>query len=136
MNNQTNGGKLQSFLSHTLTSSDVEKKGQKLYKLGKLFMLIGLVGFSLMLFTALLNLIFDGDADALLGPFIFKLRRQISFAYLFVALGYLGTLLGIVGIFFYNVGINRFALGHIAVNTEKNANTAAAAASDDELPEL
>ena len=124
------------FFARELTSKDVERKGQKNYKLGKIFMFCGLCGFILMLLTFLIAESIDSGEG--LEALVFACEEALFFS----AVSWIGILLGLIGIGLYNIGINRFALGRIAVNTENNASATTTApqtkatAVEDELPEL
>ena len=104
------------FLNSQITSKMVEQKGQKMYMLSKWFMFIGLCSFALTFLIGIISVALDG---AFFGPFIFALGRDYAFAYIFVAIDYIAKVLGLIGIGLYFKVISLFALGRIALNTEK-----------------
>jgi hypothetical protein len=112
------------FLFGPITSEKLEDKGQNLYKLGKLFMFAGICGFGVLLLISLIVLV-TYSSDAL---FEYVLLLDTDSGALFidflvntlVFFSYLGIILGFAGIPMYFSGLNIFALGRIAHNTEKN----------------
>ena len=119
-----------------LTAAEVERKGQKGYKLGKIFMLVGLCGFVLLLLIVGIGEVMDPGANDGIEALFFDVPNDLSFVLPLIALAYIGVLLGIIGIGLYNIGINRFALGRIAVNTEKEDSLSKTTSTTEELPEL
>ena len=103
-------------MNSEITSEKVEQKGQKLYKMGKSFMVIGLYAVALFVLIGLISI---ETGASFIDPFIFYVADGYKFAYLFVVITYVGLLLGIAGPFLYTRGITLYALGRIAVNTEK-----------------
>lgn len=79
-------------------------------------MFIGVCGIGLLLLVGIICVAMGGD---FIDPMIFKLKSRYAFAYIFVVLSYLGIIAGISGISIYFHGLNLFALGRIAHNTEK-----------------
>ena len=80
-------------------------------------MFIGVCGVGLMLLICIICLAMGGD---FVDPVIFSIRKsKYAWAYLFVGIAYLAILLGIAGVPMYFGGLNIYALGRIAHNTEK-----------------
>ena len=106
------------FLTRPITSERLEEKGQSLYKLGKIFSFVGVIGFAVLLLSVLITLIFFGGSGVayLLS---FEVGSEFAIMYLILPLSYIGILLGIIGIPMYFNGLSIFALGRIAHNTEK-----------------
>ena len=130
---------LRETLDSELTSKKVERKGQKFYKRGKLFMLIGLCGFLLLALMCLGGLIVGGVEGLLLVLAINPIDYEILIP--IICWCYVAVLLGFVGVAFYFYGIQVFALGRIEVNTEcegistaKKPNMGAAVAPKTILP--
>ena len=109
-------------LTDPITSEKLETKGQKLYKLGKVFMFAGVCGLGLLLLTSLFVILFCPIPNALFN-YVLALNASapsgLLLARILVFVSYLGLLLGIVGIPMYTSGLKFFALGRIANNTEK-----------------
>lgn len=106
------------MLESKLTSEKVEKKGQVFYQRGKLFMLIGFYGFSLLALICVIALL-AYDVEGLL--LVLALRPyDYEFLIPIIVLCYIAIGLGDIGIFLYFRGIHFFALGRIAVNTEQS----------------
>lgn len=107
---------LREMLDSELTSEKVERKGQEFYKCGKLFMLIGLCGFLLLVLMCLGGLMVNGVEGLLLvlaiNPIDFEILKPIIF------LCYVAISCGFTGVAGYYYGIQIFELGRIAVNTE------------------
>ena len=101
-----------------MTSEKLEKKGQAFYLGGKVLMLIGIIGLGMLLLSMIITMmLFGPEGIALL--FLFEFGSGFEFMYLIMPLSYIGILLGIAGIGLYFFGINLYALGRIAHNTEK-----------------
>ena len=101
-----------------MTAKKVEEKGQSLIAAGKICMLIGLCALGLFLLIVLISFSINGtDGFSHVLEFDFE---DYEFGIPFLILSYLGTLAGICGIPMYFSGLKLFALGRIAVNTEKN----------------
>ena len=101
-----------------MTSEKVESKGQALIKVGRLCMVIGLCAFGLFLFILLIAALINGGTGI-----VYALAFDFygyEFGIPFMALSYLGMLMGISGLPIYISGLNLFTLARIAVNTEKN----------------
>ena len=101
-----------------MTSEKVESKGQALIKVGRLCMFIGLCAFGLFLFILLIAAAINGGTG-IVYALAFNFRGY-EFGIPFMALSYLGMLMGISGLPIYISGLNLFTLARIAVNTEKN----------------
>jgi hypothetical protein len=99
-----------------ITSEKLEEKGQKIYKFAKLGMFAGACSIALAVLIGLISLAVGGD---FIEPFIFEIDDEFAFAYPFVILDYIALLWGIVSVPMYFAGLNIFALGRIAHNTEK-----------------
>ncbi len=99
-----------------ITSEKVEKKGQFIYKLGKLFVFIGLCGFAILLFLSFCALILGGS-EYVICLFSFILDG-FEFVAPLLVLGYLAIALGFIGIPLYFYGLYIYTLGRIANNTE------------------
>ena len=114
-------------LTDPITSEKLERKGQKLYKLGKVFMFAGVCGLGLLLLISLVVIVVVGPYACFSSLFNYVLVLNADAgqggAYVLVNVlvfvSYLGLLLGIVGIPMYTSGLKFFALGRIAHNTEK-----------------
>ena len=106
------------FFTRTITSKKVEEKGQSIYKLGKIFMFIGVIGFALVVLSLLIAMMVVGADDAF-ELLIFDIADRFAFMYPIMIISYLGILLGLIGVGLYFCGINLFALGRIVNNTEK-----------------
>ena len=106
------------FLTRPITSERLEEKGQSLYKLGKLFMFFGTIGFALLLLSVLIALAMGGTW-LVSKLFTFSFYGDYALLYYIIPVGYIGILLGILGVPMYLNGLNVFALGRIAHNTEK-----------------
>lgn len=109
-----------------MTSENVEKKGQTFYKAGKIGMLCGLAGIGLLVVVVLITFLIatlrspSYAWEIVGGTLAFLYDDALVFiAYPFIAVSYLCILFGLVGIPLYFYGINLFALGRIAHNTEK-----------------
>ena len=102
-----------------MTEEKLEKKGASFRKAGTRMMCIGLGGLGLLILVALIALMLGG------GGFVgsalaFASRGEYAFANVFVALAYLGILVGAVGVAVYMQGLRLWALGRIAKNTKKD----------------
>jgi len=100
-----------------MTSQKVEKKAQTIIKVGRIFMLIGLICLILFLFILFLALVLEGKYG-LMSALVLDFRGY-EFGIIFMLLAYLGTAVGICGLPMYMYGIQLFTLARIAVNTEK-----------------
>ena len=105
------------FLFSPLTPEKIENKGQKLYCIAKIGMIVGLLAIALTLVIGLLTLAFDGDS--FIDAFIFDIDDDYAFAYLFVVIAYLGLAYGSISVPMYFYSLNLYSLGKIAKNTEK-----------------
>jgi hypothetical protein len=105
------------FLTSPITSEKLEQKGQNIYKFAKLGMFLGVCAIALAFIIGILSISLGGE---FISPFIFDIDEEYAFAYLFVVVDYLALLLGIASVPMYFAGLNIFALGRIAHNTEKN----------------
>ena len=110
--------KFWTLLTRPITSEKLEDKGQSFYKLGKIFCFCGLCGFALLLLSVLITLIVGGG-DWVVDLLIFDIDDDFAFMYAIIPVAYLGVCLGLIGIPLYFSGLNIFALGRIAHNTEK-----------------
>ena len=104
------------FLTRPITSEKVEQKGQNIYKLSKLGMFVGVCAIVLAIIIGIISIATGAD---FVSPFIFDIDDDYAFAYPFVVLDYLALLWGLASIPMYFQGLNIFALGRIAHNTEK-----------------
>ena len=107
---------MQNFLNSELTPEKVEAKGQKLHRLSKIGMLIGLCGIALFVIIGLISI---ATGASFIAPMIFHVYHGYEFSYFFVVIDYLALILGIVGCSVYFRSLELYALGKIAVNTEK-----------------
>ena len=105
------------FLTRPITSEKLEQKGQNIYVFAKLGMFFGICSILLALIIGILSVSLGAD---FFSPFIFYVAEEYAFAYLFVVVDYLALLWGLASIPMYFAGLNIFALGRIAHNTEKN----------------
>ena len=105
------------FLTRPITSERLEEKGQSLYKLGKKFIFMGVCGFAVLLLSMLIALAMYGS-EGLINLIILNLRG-FELMYVIVPVAYIGVCLGLIGVPMYFNGLNVFALGRIARNTEK-----------------
>ena len=105
------------FLTSPITSKKLEQKGQSIYKISKLGMFAGVCAIVLTIIIGVLSIELGAS---FISPFIFDVADDYAFAYLFVVIDYLALLWGLVSIPMHFVGLNIFALGRIAHNTEKN----------------
>ena len=104
------------FLNRPITSERLESKGQSIYKAAKKGIFIGLCGIVFLLLICVICVAMGGDfAD----PIIFKIDKDFTWAYLFVAIADLSILTGLFSIPTYFFGLIIFALGRISTNTEK-----------------
>lgn len=116
--------KFKQILSEDMTSAKLEKMGQKQYKLGKAFMLFGLCGIIALVLISFIVVVLYSPYT--LFSYVLLLRTTSGLAILdlivniIVFLSYVSILLAIIGFPLYFHGINTFALGRIAVNTEKD----------------
>ena len=101
-----------------MTSEKLENKGQFFYKAGKLGMFCGLAGLGLLILSILGTLII-GRPSWVVDLLTFGIRGEFAFMYLIMVISYLAIVYGAIGIGLYFYGINLFALGRIAHNTEK-----------------
>jgi len=106
---------MKNFLHSKLTSEKVEAKGQKLHRLSKIGMLIGLCGIALVVIIGLISVATGADFNK---PLIFD-AEGYEFSYAFVVIAYLALVLGVISIPVYFRSFELYALGRIAVNTEK-----------------
>lgn len=100
----------------------VEKRGQTLIKLGKIFAMSGLVGLGLLLIMIIIGALFlvGGGIKGILFTLALGFYGAGSgIAYIVMILAYLGIFLGICAFPTYLCGLHLFAVGRIAVNTEK-----------------
>ena len=105
------------FLTRPITSEKLEEKGQSIYKTSKIFMFIGLCGLAFMLLICIICLAMGGD---FVDPITFSIYDDdFAWVYFFVVIAYLAILLGIASVPMYFSGLNIYALGRIAHNTEK-----------------
>ena len=105
------------FLTRPITSEKLEQKGQSIYKLSKLGMFAGVCAIALMVIIGLISVATGAE---FISPFIFDIASSYAFAYPFVIVDYLALIWGLASIPMYFAGLNIFALGRIAHNTEKN----------------
>jgi hypothetical protein len=106
---------LTEILNSDLTSERVEKKGQWFYKRSKPLILIGICGMILLLIFCIIGYM-DIGVRTLLEVLTLQYGEAMSALTLVC---YIAILCGCVGIGWYFYGIQTFALGRIAVNTEK-----------------
>jgi hypothetical protein len=106
-----------SFLTRPITSDRLEAKGQSLYKTGKIFTFIGICGFSLFALILIIAALLYGSSG-ILYVLSFDLY-DFEFVIPLLIISYISILLGIIGVPMYFSGLNIFALGRIAHNTEK-----------------
>jgi hypothetical protein len=109
---------LMDFLNTPITSDRLEAKGQALYLRGKRFMFIGACGFALLVLISIVAVLLEG-VDGVAYLFTFDVDEDYMFAILLMLASYIGIILGFIGIPMYFSGLNIFALGRIAHNTEK-----------------
>ena len=102
-----------------ITSKKVEQKGQKIYKVGKIGMLCGLIGLVLMILFVLGTVVIFGG-EYIGNTLALKFDPSVAFLMPLMLFAYLGVVFGVVSIFLYFYGMQLFALGRIAHNTEKN----------------
>ena len=101
-----------------MTSEKVESKGQALIKSGRLCMVIGLCSLGLFLLILIIAALINGSTGIVYAlAFDFD---GYEFGIPFMALSYLGIVIGLCGLPIYISGLNLFTLARIAVNTEKN----------------
>ena len=115
---------LKKNIKTNLTSKGVESLGQRFYTLGKLFWVFGILGLALLIVICLFTAIIGGDADDVVEALLFGLDGSYFFVSILVAICYLAIVAGIAGIPMFFYGLQLFALGRIAVNTEKSATVA------------
>lgn len=99
-----------------MTSEKVESKGQALIKAGRLFMVIGIFAIGLFFLILLIAAAINGGTGI-----VYALAFDFygyEFGIPFMALSYLGMLMGLCGLPIYISGLNLFILARIAVNTE------------------
>ena len=101
-----------------MTSEKLENKGQFFYKAGKLGMFCGLAGLGLLILSILGTLIIEGPSWVVY-LLTFDISGEFAFMYPIMVVSYLSIIYGAIGIGLYFYGINLFALGRIAHNTEK-----------------
>ena len=89
-----------SNLLSPMTSEKLENKGQIFYKVGKLGMLWGLVGFTLFVLSIIGTLIVGGPGY-LLGLLAFRISSSFAFMYPIMILAYLGIVFGLIGVGLY-----------------------------------
>ena len=113
---------LKEILNRDITSFDIQRKGIRSHKLGKWFMAIGLFGISLLLLISIVVVILY-DSYALIYVLGFEVDSGAAFVDFVVCIllivSYIAISFGIVGVPLYFYGINTFALGRIAVNSER-----------------
>ena len=105
------------FLTRPITSKKLEQKGQSISILSKFGMFAGVCAIALMVIIGLISVATGAD---FFSPFIFDIHRSYAFAYPFVIMDYLALVWGLASVPMYFAGLNIFALGRIAHNTEKN----------------
>ena len=114
---------LKFIFTNELISSDVEHYGQGCYKTGKRFMFFGACGLIILILISLI--VITTYSSYTLFNYVLLLNTLSGsdlldfFVNALVLLSYIGIFLGIIGIPIYFYGINLFALGRIAHNTEK-----------------
>ena len=113
-----------------MTSKRVEEIGQSFIKAGRYCMTIGLYSLGLFLLILLIAAVVNG-ATGILYALAFDFDGY-EIGIPFMGLSYMGMMFGILGVPMYFIGLNIFALGRIAHNTEKEQSDI----SDDTLPEL
>ena len=101
-----------------MTSTDVERIGQNLTKAGKYLMVTGLYSSGLIFLTLLIAILINGPTG-ISHALAFNFDRYETIGRVFMGLSYMGMTCGILGILVYFSGLNIFALGRIAHNTEK-----------------
>lgn len=104
------------FLTRPITAEKLEEKGQSIYKLSKILLFVGVCGFAFLMFICLICVSLGGD---FIDPIVFSIYYSYAWAYLFVVIADLAILLGIAAIPMYFSGLNIYALGRIAHNTEE-----------------
>ena len=114
---------LTSILTRELSPALIEEKGQKSYKLGKLFIFIGICALALLLLISLIVALFYSPYELFCYVLVFNTMSGVKIldwlVNTLVFVSYAGISLGCVGVPFYFYGINLYALGKIASNTEK-----------------
>lgn len=108
------------FLTRPMTSERLEKKGQSLYKLGKIFMFCGICAVVVLLVVVLIAAGMEGVLYTLSLSGFSGTGIEV-FGSFMALVSYIGILLGIAGFIMYFQGLNIFALGRIAHNTEKES---------------
>ena len=99
-----------------MTPKKVELQGEKLYKTGKIFMFIGLFSLAFLILVTLISLAISPRYFY----YIFLLDASgYEILYPLILGSYIGVPLGILGIVLYLYGMQLFALGRIAGNTEQ-----------------
>ena len=101
-----------------MTSEKLESKGQFFYKAGKLGMFCGLAGLGLLILS-ILGTLTVGRPSWVVDLLTFSIHGDFAFMYPIMVVSYLAIIYGAIGIGMYFYGINLFALGRIAHNTEK-----------------
>ena len=81
-------------------------------------MFCGLAGLGLLILSILGTLII-GRPSWVVDLLTFGISGEFAFMYLIMVISYLAIVYGAIGIGLYFYGINLFALGRIAHNTEK-----------------
>lgn len=115
---------LNSIFTDDLTSAKVEKIGQKQYKVGKAFMLFGLFGIIALFALSMIVMVLYSPYT--LFSYVLAMRTMSGselldlIVNLIVFASYVSIFLAMIGIPLYFHGIKLFALGRIAVNTEKD----------------
>ena len=99
-----------------MTSEKVESKGQALIKAGRLCIVIGIFAVGLFFLILLVAVAINGRKGVVYAlAFDFD---GYEFGIPFMALSYLGMVIGLGGLPIYISGLNLFTLARIAVNTE------------------
>lgn len=101
-----------------LTSKEIEDKGLKMMNAGKILAITGLCGLGLIVLICLISMSMGGPAYALMA-LTFTVHSSFAFVIPFMIIAYLAFLCLFPGITLYYNGLKLYALGRIAVNTEK-----------------
>ena len=102
-----------------ITSEKVEQKGQTIYKVGKIGILCGLLGLGLIILFVLGTVLIFGS-EYVGRTLALNFDPSVAFLIPIMLCAYLGIVFGVASIFLYFYGMQLFALGRIAHNTEKN----------------
>ncbi|MBO5852176.1 MAG: hypothetical protein J6R29_07580 [Clostridia bacterium] len=100
----------------TLNTGKVIERGEKLYRLSRLFMFIGACAVALAILMALIGLMIDSKYFYFI--FLFSADSSFDFTIPLVIIAYLGIILGLIGIPMYYSSLQIYSLGKIAKNTE------------------